>query len=134
MMLDMDVPPFMLFSSLTAILGQRLVHRLCQECIEDYEPPRELVEEIEILTGKQQHRLFRSRGCEACGLTGYQNRIGLFELIIPSKELREAILGKAKPGEFKQIAEKIQYRTFREDGLIKAAEGLTSYEEVVKVI
>ncbi len=134
LMLDMDVPPFMLFSSLTAILGQRLVRRLCPECIEDYEPPRELAEEIEILTGKQQHKLFRGKGCPACGMTGYQNRIGLFELIIPSKELREAILAKAKPDEFKEIAEKIQYRTFRQDGLIKAAEGLVSYEEVVEVI
>ncbi|NOY38716.1 MAG: Flp pilus assembly complex ATPase component [Nitrospirae bacterium] len=134
LIMDMDVPPFMLFSSLTAVLGQRLIRRLCQECIEDYEPPAELADEIHDLTGTQRPRLFRSHGCPSCGLTGYNHRIALFELLIPSKELREAILAKAQPNELKEIAGRQQYRTFRQDGLIKAAEGLTSYEEVVRVI
>ncbi len=134
LIMDMDVPPFMLFSSLTAVLGQRLIRRLCQECIEDYEPPAELAEEIKALTGTQRPRLFRSHGCPSCSLTGYNHRIALFELFVPSKELREAILAKAEPNELKEVAERQQYRTFRQDGLIKAAEGLTSYEEVVRVI
>ncbi|NOZ24545.1 MAG: Flp pilus assembly complex ATPase component [Nitrospirae bacterium] len=134
LIMDLDVPPFMLFSSLTAILGQRLIRRLCQECIEDYEPPESLAEEIAALTGTQRPRLFRSKGCPACGLTGYNHRIALFELLVPSKELREAILAKAQPSELKEIAARQDYRTFRQDGLIKAAEGLTSYEEVVRVI
>ncbi len=134
LIMDMDVPPFMLFSSLTAVLGQRLIRRLCQECIEDYDPPAELAEEIQALTGTQRPRLFRSRGCPDCGLTGYNHRIALFELLIPSKGLREAILSKAQPNELKEIAGRQSYRTFRQDGLIKAAEGLTSYEEVVRVI
>ncbi len=134
LIMDMDVPPFMFFSSLTAILGQRLIRRLCQECIEDYDPPAELAEEIQALTGTQRPRLFRSRGCPACGLTGYNHRIALFELLVPSKELREAILAKVQPNELKEVAGKQQYHTFRQDGLIKAAEGLTSYEEVVRII
>lgn len=134
LIMDMDVPPFMFFSSLTAILGQRLIRRLCQECIEDYDPPAELAEEIQVLTGTQRPRLFRSRGCPACGLTGYNHRIALFELLVPSKELREAILAKVQPNELKEVAGKQQYHTFRQDGLIKAAEGLTSYEEVVRII
>jgi len=134
LIMDMDVPPFMFFSSLTAILGQRLIRRLCQECIEDYDPPAGLAEEIQVLTGTQRPRLFRSRGCPACGLTGYNHRIALFELLVPSKELREAILAKVQPSELKEVAGKQQYHTFRQDGLIKAAEGLTSYEEVVRII
>ncbi|VAX34353.1 Type IV fimbrial assembly, ATPase PilB [hydrothermal vent metagenome] len=134
LIMDMDVPPFMFFSSLTAILGQRLIRRLCQECIEDYDPPAGLAEEIQVLTGTQRPRLFRSRGCPACGLTGYNHRIALFELLVPSKELREAILAKVEPSDLKEVAGKQQYHTFRQDGLIKAAEGLTSYEEVVRII
>ena len=134
MISDMDVPLFMLFSSLTAILGQRLIRRLCQECVEDYDPPQELADEIKALTGIPRPRLFHGKGCPICGLTGYAGRIGLFELVIPSRELREAILAKAQISELKKIAERIQYRTFREDGLIKAAEGLTSYEEVIRAI
>lgn len=131
---DMDVPLFMLFSSLTAILGQRLIRRLCQECVEDYEPPQELADEIKALTGIPNPRLFRGKGCTVCGLTGYAGRIGLFELVIPSREFREAIMAKAHLSELKKIAERTKYRTFREDGLIKAAEGLTSYEEVIRAI
>ncbi len=134
MLMDMDVPPFMLFSSLTAILGQRLIRRLCQECIEDYDPPGDLGEEIRSLTGKEHPRLFRAKGCPACGSTGYNNRIGLFELIIPTRELRDAIFAKAPLNELKELAAKSTYNTFRQDGLIKAVEGLTSYEEIVRII
>lgn len=134
LMLDMDVPPFMLFSSLLAILGQRLVRRLCQECIEEYDPPDEIAEEIYQLTGNRSPKLFRSKGCPACSLTGYNQRIGLFELIIPNKELRDAILARASLSELKEIAKSTDYLTFRQDGLIKASEGLTSYEEVVRVV
>jgi len=134
MILDMDVPPFMLYSALTAILGQRLVRRLCQECITDYEPPREIADEIQLLTGKKHPKLFRSKGCMACGHSGYINRIGLFELVIPSMELRDAIFARAPLSELKEAAARIGYRTFRQDGIIKAAEGLTSFEELVRVI
>ena len=134
MMLDMGVPPFMLYSALTAIIGQRLVRRLCQECIADYDPPRELAEEIRSITGNTSPRLFRSSGCIACGQTGYNNRIGLFELIIPSAEFRDAIFAKAPLSDLKAAAERIGYRTIRQDGLIKAAEGLTSLEELARVI
>ena len=134
MLLDMDVPPFMLFSSLTAILGQRLVRRLCQECIEEYEPPQDLAEEIQSITGTKRPRLFRSAGCPACGQTGFNKRIGLFELIIPSRQLREAIFAKASLDELRTVAAKGMYRTLREDGLIKASEGLTSYEEIISIL
>ena len=134
MMIEMDVPPFMLFSALIAILGQRLVRKLCQECIEDYKPPRDLAEEIRVITGEQHPRLFRSAGCPACSHTGYNNRIGIFELVIPSGEFRDAVFAKASLNELKQVAKKIGYRSFRQDGLIKASEGLTSYEEVVSAL
>lgn len=134
MLMDMDVPPFMLFSALTAIMGQRLIRRLCQECIEDFDPPGDLAEEIRTLTGKEHPRLFRTKGCPACNQTGYNNRIGLFELIIPTQELRDAIFARAPLNELKEIANRGAYHTFRQDGLIKAAEGLTSYEEIVRVI
>lgn len=134
MLIDMDVPPFMIFSSLKAILGQRLIRRLCQECIEDYDPPHDLIDEIREITGNERPRFFRGRGCLACGQTGYNHRIGLFELIIPSREFRDAIFARASLSELKQIAATSGYRTFRQDGLIKAAEGLTSYEEIVAAV
>ncbi len=132
-MLDMEVPPFLLHSSLTAILGQRLIRRLCQECIEDYEPPGDLIDELRELTGNSAPKLFRSSGCPACGLTGYSQRIGLFELIIPNDEFRDAILSNAGLSGLEKAASTIKYHTFRQDGLIKAAEGLTSYEEVLRI-
>ncbi len=134
MVLDLGVPPFMLYSSLTAIIGQRLVRRLCQECIEDYDPPQELGTQIKEATGTGTPRLFRSSGCLACGHTGYNHRIGLFEIIVPTMDLRDAIFSKATLNELKEAVSKSSYRSFLQDGLIKASEGLTSYEEVVKAI
>ncbi len=134
MLLDMDVPPFMLFSSLTAIIGQRLVRRLCQNCIEDYEPPYELQKELSAITGKKSPRLYKSTGCPACGHTGYNRRIGIFEIIEPSKELREAIFARATIEELRLVAEKDRASSLRRDALIKAAEGLTSYEEVLTAL
>jgi type IV pilus assembly protein PilB len=134
MLLELGVPPFMLFSSLTAIIGQRLVRRLCQECIEDYNPPEELSKHIQQVTDSSNPRLFRSRGCPACGHTGYNNRTGLFEILIPTTELRDAIFSKAPLHKLKEAAGKDNHRSFLEDGIIKASEGLTSYEEVVRAI
>ncbi len=134
MLLDLGVPPFMLFSTLTGIIGQRLVRRLCQECIEDYEPPEELGKQIQQVTAASSPRLFRSSGCPACGHTGYNNRIGLFEILIPTAELRDAIFAKAPLNELKKAAGTSTHLSFLQDGLIKASEGLTSYEEVVRAI
>ena len=66
--------------------------------------------------------------------TGYNNRIGIFELVVPSGEFRDAVFARASLNELKEVAEKIGYRTFRQDGLIKASEGLTSYEEIVSAV
>ncbi len=134
MLLELGVPPFMLFSSLTAIIGQRLVRRLCQECIEDYEPPQELGNHIQQVTNNSNPRLFRSRGCPACGHTGYNHRIGLFEILIPTMELRDAIFSKAPLNKLKEAAHKSNHHSFLQDGLIKASEGLTSYEEIVRAL
>jgi len=133
-MLEMGVPSFMLYSSLTAIVGQRLIRRLCQQCIEDYDPPKELAEEITALTGKVTPRLFRGKGCPACGQTGYSGRIGLYELVEPDREFRDAILANADASGLKHAVRNIRYRDFRQEGIIKAAEGLTSYEEVLRAI
>lgn len=133
-MLEMGVPSFMVYSSLTAIVGQRLIRRLCQKCIEDYAPPGELADEIRALTGKMAPKLFRGKGCPDCGHTGYSGRIGLYEMVEPDLEFRDAILAGADANALKHAARSIHYRDFRQEGMIKAAEGLTSYEEVLRVL
>jgi type IV pilus assembly protein PilB len=128
--LDQGVPPFMLYSSLTAIIGQRLVRRLCSSCMEAFEPPETIAEELKAATGKAKPRLYRATGCAKCSMTGYKGRIGIFEFLLPDAEIRDLILKRASQLEIEDHLNKTGHRTLIQDGLMKAVEGLTTYEEV----
>jgi type II secretory ATPase GspE/PulE/Tfp pilus assembly ATPase PilB-like protein len=120
----------MLYSALTAVLGQRLVRRLCPNCLESFDPPESVKEELRAATGKDNPHLYRAVGCRTCGMTGYRGRIGIFELLIPDDRLRALILERAPQSEIEQLVCTNGFRTLLADGLGKAVEGMTTYEEV----
>lgn len=128
--LEQGVAPFMLYSALAAVLGQRLVRRLCPECLESFDPPEPVKEELRRATGRENPHLYRAVGCRACGGTGYRGRIGVFELLVPDDEMRQLILGGASAQELAAAARANGFRTLIEDGLAKAVDGMTTYEEV----
>ncbi|GAB4255085.1 GspE/PulE family protein [Deferrisoma sp.] len=128
--LEQGVAPFMLYSALAAVLGQRLVRRLCPECLESFDPPEPVKEELRRATGRENPHLYRAVGCRACGGTGYRGRIGVFELLVPDDEMRQLILGGASAQEIAAAARANGFRTLIEDGLTKAVDGMTTYEEV----
>ncbi|GEM_PF-1588443 len=128
--LEQGVAPFMLYSALSAVMGQRLVRRLCPECLESFEPPSPVREELRQATGRDNPRLYRAVGCRACGGTGYRGRIGVFELLVPDDPMRQLILANAPAEEIAQAARDKGFRTLIEDGLTKAVDGMTTYEEV----
>ncbi|RMG88821.1 MAG: GspE/PulE family protein [Candidatus Dadabacteria bacterium] len=128
--LEQGVAPFMLYSALAAVLGQRLVRRLCPECLESFDPPEPVKEELRRATGRENPHLYRAVGCRACGGTGYRGRIGVFELLVPDDEMRQLILGGASAQELAEAARANGFRTLIEDGLTKAVDGMTTYEEV----
>jgi type IV pilus assembly protein PilB len=129
-MLEQGIPPFMLYSALSAVVGQRLVRRLCESCLESFDPPEPVKEELRRATGKEQPRLYRAVGCRKCGMTGYRGRIGVFELLVPDEAFRNLIVTAAPQEELETAARRLGFRTLLEDGLLKAVEGMTTYEEV----
>ncbi len=130
-MMDLEVKPFLLASSIRGILAQRLVRQVCQQCAVSVDDlPAELLQLLEIPTGEAAH--FRSgKGCEHCGGSGYFGRIGIFELLEMSPFLSERVHAGAKSMDFRKRAIESGMRTLRQDGARKVALGLTTAAEVL---
>src|ERR1051325_5182918 len=132
-LLDMGVEAFLISSSLEGVLAQRLVRRICPQCRVECPVPPIVREKLEALGARVlQGTFYRGNGCDECRNTGYRGRIGIFELLPISPELRELILQKKSNAELKTLAQKTMI-TMHQDALQKAAEGLTSLEEILRV-
>src|SRR5213083_1248602 len=132
-LLDMGVEAFLISSSLDGVLAQRLVRRICLHCREEWTVPTTVRQKLQALGAEQIDRqYYRGVGCEQCRGTGYRGRIGIFELLPISPELRELILQKKSNAELKTVAQKTML-TMHQDALQKAAEGITSLEEIIRV-
>ena len=140
-LMDMGLEPFLISSSVIGILAQRLIRNLCPNCKEQYTATREsllrygfpLPEE----TGADTHgeiSLFKPRGCEKCKGTGYKGRTGIHELLMVNDEMRNAILREAAAHEIRELAIKNGMRTLQDDAVMKILLGVTSVDEVVRVI
>jgi len=130
---DMGVPTFLITATVEAILAQRLVRKVCAQCREEYTPPREVIEDLE-LTSEQLRgkRFFRGAGCEVCNNTGYKGRVGLFELMIMNNDLRDRIMANAQADELRSLATKQGMVTLRQAGIKCCFEGVTTPDEVVR--
>lgn len=130
---DMGVPTFLITATVEAILAQRLVRKVCMNCREEYTPPREILEDLE-LTSEQirGHRFYRGAGCEVCNNTGYKGRVGLFELMIMNDEMRDMIMNNVSTDDLRKAAQRFGMVTLREAGLNFVQEGVTSLEEVIR--
>lgn len=133
-MLDMGVEDYLLTSTVNAIMAQRLVRRLDPETRKAYEVLPEMVEELGLhkFTDERPIRMYHPGSSEACP-TGYRGRTGIHEILILTEEIRRMIMKHATSGEIEQYARSIGMRTMYEDGLIKALDGETSAEEVLRV-
>jgi type II secretion system protein E len=133
-LVDMGVEPFLIASSLEGVLAQRLLRTICPECKEEARLAPDLVAALEVFGVQTRNTTyFRGRGCEACRDTGYLGRTALFELLVMGPELRELVLAKASSKDIKATALKDMV-TLKEDGLRKAAEGVTTMDEVLRVV
>jgi len=132
-LLDMGVEAFLISSSLEGVLAQRLVRRICPHCRTDWPIPPGMHEKLAALGARQVGgRFYHGSGCEECRGTGYRGRIGIFELLVVNLELRELILQRRSSAEIKAAAQKTMI-TMHQDALQKAAEGVTTLEEIVRV-
>ena len=132
--IDMGIEPFLVASSLIAVLAQRLVRRLCPHCKESYVPSDEELHELGLprsfLQGRQFHRAV---GCAECSQKGYSGRCGIHELLIVSERLRQKCTSGSDASELKKLAVAEGMKTLRDDGLLKVLDGVTSVEEILRV-
>ncbi len=127
---DMGIQQFLLSSSLTAVLAQRLVRVLCGLCKEDYAPADE---ELAVFGEVPPKRLWRAAGCEKCLKTGYSGQTGIFEFLQIDQGMRSLLLKNTDSTTIREYALARGMKTLRDDGLVKAAAGITSLEEVIRV-
>ena len=131
-MIDMGVQPFLVSSAVRAIMAQRLLRRVCKNCAEPTTPTKE---EIRLLKLDDKFMdtatLKKGRGCPVCGGTGYKGRVGIYEIFQVGEDIQHLIYKKMSADVIRAAARKAGMITLREDGLRKAAAGITSLQEVI---
>jgi len=134
---DMGVEPFLISTSVRAVQAQRLVRRLCKHCTKPITPLAEIQAQVHALLPKEMAGIspnwHQAVGCAQCQNTGYQGRIGIYELVYVTPEMQTLVLNRDSATTMRQLAAKQGFRTLRQDGLIKAYQGITSIEEVLRV-
>lgn len=132
-LVNMGIEPFLVATSVNIIQAQRLIRRICSECKEEQQLPVEAFTEIGF-SPEEAPRLkaYKGKGCPTCNGTGFKGRIGLYEVMEITDELRELIIIGASAIELRRKAQELGMITLRESGLYKIREGVTTIEEVVK--
>jgi type IV pilus assembly protein PilB len=133
-LVEMGVEPFLVASALDCVLGQRLARRLCGDCKEEYEPPKQLLLDAGYTEDNLPEKLMRAKGCKKCGNTGYRGRMGVHEVLLMTEEISKLTVSEATAEEVKTVAVQQGMLTLRQDGLEKARMGQTSIEEITRVI
>ncbi|HVM76941.1 MAG TPA: GspE/PulE family protein [Candidatus Paceibacterota bacterium] len=135
-LLDMGVPSFLVASTVNVAIGQRLVRKLCQKCKVDrklsLDEFKSLLEIIPTL--RPEMKFFKAQGCSECNGSGYQGRLGVREVLEVTDDVRQLIMNRATAHEIKEQAMKDGMTTMIEDALRKASLGLTSIEEILRVV
>jgi type IV pilus assembly protein PilB len=133
---EMGIEPFLVSSALDCIVAQRLARRLCGKCKEEYKPTEEelLNAMFPFDSDKDLPTLYGPVGCTACGKTGYRGRMALHEVMTVTEEIERLVAEKASSEEIAKVAIDQGMKTLREDGMWKVSQGLTSIEEVLRVV
>ncbi len=131
-LLDLGVDPFLITSSVSLILAQRLARRICTRCKENYTPSSGLLEKLKM---EDPEMIFsRGKGCSACGQTGYAGRVGIYEILRMTPTIKELIHRKASEQELRKAAGLAGTRFLLEEAMEKVRLGLTTMEEILRVI
>jgi type IV pilus assembly protein PilB len=144
--LGMGVQGIFLAPALNAIIGQRLVRRICEKCKQPYTPPPEEVKKMkewidaipensgEVKPDVSAVKFFKGAGCDACNKTGYKGRVGIYEVFTMSAEIEDQILsGRVSEFQMKDILHRAGMVTMGQDGMLKVIEGVTTLDEVFRV-
>ena len=133
-LIDIGVKPFLVASSLRAVVAQRLIRNMCPYCKEEYKP---ITSDLRMLGAAAEQfsavQLYRGHGCNKCALTGYSGRSGIFEIFLINDEIQRMIFEKLPSTDLRSRARELGMRTLREDGLRKVVAGITTLDEVMRV-
>jgi type IV pilus assembly protein PilB len=132
-LIEMGIEPFLVSSSLIAILAQRLVRKICPACKEKYTPSTDVIKNLSAQKDSKEMQFYKGKGCDDCKNTGYQGRVAIYELLVMTEEIRKLVVKKSSADEIKKKAIEEGMRALREDGLDKIRQGITTVEEVLRV-
>jgi general secretion pathway protein E len=132
-LIDMGVEPFLVASSLLGIVAQRLVRKLCVSCREAYTPTDTELADLGIRRADLTGVVYRAIGCEECNKHGYRGRIGIFELLEATEEIKQLVIQNADAGTIKKSAVESGMTTLRENGVSQVMLGRTTFDEVLRV-
>jgi type IV pilus assembly protein PilB len=133
--LDMGIESFLIASSVRAVVGQRLVRRICTSCKEEYKPSDDdLAFYSELTEGRSKRKFFKGVGCNFCAGTGYRDRIGIYELLRITPELKRLVVGWATQDELRRMAVSQGMRTLKDEAMTLVDQDITTVEEVVRTI
>ena len=130
---DMGVPPFLITATVEAILAQRLVRRICANCREEVIPGSDVLADLELTSAAiADKKFYRGKGCERCNRTGYKGRLGLYEFLIMTDELRDMVMRNASTEDLREAARRSGMVTLRDSGMESIYSGSTTAEEVIR--
>ncbi|MBN1501168.1 MAG: type II secretion system ATPase GspE [Spirochaetes bacterium] len=133
-LLDMGVEPFLIASSVNSFIAQRLVRKICPHCKKAYKPAPSLLKELGVKSADSKNlKFYEGKGCEKCFNTGYQGRTGIYELLVVSNSIKKLIIDKSDSDAIKKQAVLEGMVTLLQDGITKAANGITSIDEILRV-
>lgn len=134
---NMNIEPFLITSSINAVIAQRLVRKVCEKCQEDFKPTQAILEEIEAslrsLEIKKPFTFRKGAGCDDCD-KGYHGRMGIFEVLVMSPSIEDLAVRRRPASEIEEVAKREAMITMKQDGILKVLQGLTTYEEILRVV
>lgn len=133
-LIDMGIEPFLIASSINAILAQRLVRIICSHCKESYSPDPDAMKKLGLSDGEMEGKMvYRGKGCAKCHYTGFKGRCGIFELLLMNQDMKHLVLTTANSNDIRAQGIKNGMITLRRDGADKVLNGITTIEEVFRV-
>lgn len=132
-LMDMGVEPFLITSTVRAIIAQRLLRKLCQKCKKPYEPKKEELKELGITQDAVKGmKFYKGEGCSECNNSGYKGRTGIYELFVLEDKARKLVVTRASVATIREAAQRAGMKTLREDAIAKILAGVTTVEEVFR--
>ncbi|TLD43651.1 MAG: Type IV fimbrial assembly, ATPase PilB [Candidatus Jettenia ecosi] len=132
-LVDMDIKPYLIASTVEVVISQRLVRKICVSCKEEYMPSEESLMELNLTREEvKEKQFFRGKGCNTCRNIGYKGRMGIYEIMVMNEEIRRLTIEQAHTNVIRSVAKRNGMNTLRDSGLTAVYDGLTTIEEVMR--